>query len=150
MTFSIAFKRPANTVGELGNAAAEGEIVLGDYSESFLSLIGFWSPSDYQSHWHASVERLVHDGRDSCLITSLQDPAESEYLMWWLLYPAGHTVFVQNALLLYKNLTKSFVPSDPYRAVPARRTLTGDGDPISEWELSLADFAAFASGPPAP
>jgi hypothetical protein len=81
MTFEINFLPHEVEGSELGNTGRFGEIVLGDYRELFISLIGFWSPRDYEDQWREGIRRVVQRER-SCLVTSLDDPAKSEVITW--------------------------------------------------------------------
>lgn len=143
MPFDIKFSDETTIGSELGNTGQYGEIVLGDESEGFLSLVGFWSPRDYQQQWKAGVRRLVDERKSSCLITSLHDPQQAEILTWWLLYPVNDEVHVQNALLLLRETRPGFSTKDPYNSIPVRRELSEDGSQISEWVLPIQDFVEF-------
>lgn len=141
--FAIRFLPEMPEGSVIGNSAPPGEIVLGDYQESFTSLIGFWSPLDYQNHWVSALHRLVDERKRSCLITSLHDLDVAEILHWWLLYPDGDDARVQNALLPLKALRPRFDSSDPYGAIAPHRTVNDDGLEISEWTVPVTAIRAF-------
>jgi CdiI N-terminal domain len=143
MSFNIRFLGELVEGSELGNSGLRGEIELGSHREEFIALIGFWSPLDYEHQWRAGVRRLVESRESSCLITSLHDPAEADVITWWLLYPMESRVFIQNALLLPRELTTPFSTRNPYLAIPPRRTITEEGHIISEWELPLFEFDTY-------
>jgi hypothetical protein len=143
MAFSIQLLPEQVQESELGNAAQYGEIQLGDYTESFIALIGFWSPLDYSEHWSRSIKRLVDLKCASCLITSLHNPQVAEVLHWWLLYPIGDDVVVQNALLLGRRALSDFDARNPYRSIPTLRRVSEEGEQISEWLVHLTDFGDF-------
>lgn len=143
MAFDIKFLPPVLEGSQLGNAALTGRIILGEYEEDFVSLIGFWSPRDYECQWRTAIERMVRMGCDSCLITSIHDPTESDIGRWWLLYPDRGIVHVQEALLLFNQLSGQLSVDDPYGAILPRRTYNEEGMPISEWDLPLQDFVEF-------
>lgn len=128
---------------ELANTGQYGEIVLDDERERFVSLIGFWSPRDYELQWRIGIRRLVREGQNSCLITSLHDPTEVDVINWWLLYPDGDVVHIQEALLLLAEHKINFSTSDPYASIPPRMTVDEDGNQISEWTLRMSDFELF-------
>src|SRR5215208_406119 len=102
MAFSIQLLPKLVGGSELGKAGQYGEIELGDFRESFIAIIGYWSPDDYRRQWHQAITRLTAQRENACLITSLHDPYASDVLFWWLLYPEGETVTVQNAILLHR------------------------------------------------
>jgi hypothetical protein len=140
MNFEITFLPEVVEGSEVGNTGRLGEIVLGDYRELFISLIGFWSPRDYEDQWREGIKRVVQREK-SCLVTSVDDPAESEVITWWRLYPVGRTVYVRNSLLLLEDLPDAFSTRDPYASILDRHTVD-DGHQISEWEVGLDDFRA--------
>jgi hypothetical protein len=143
MAFGIRWLSEQVAESDVGNSAQYGEIELDNYRETFLAIIGFWSPLDYSEHWSRSVRRLVETKRESCLITSLHDPQVVEVLHWWLLYPVGDQVIVQNSLLLGRHALSSLDTRDPYRSIPVRSQVSEEGEPISEWTMHSADFRDF-------
>jgi hypothetical protein len=50
---------------------------------------------------------------------------------------------VQNRLLFLDQLPHDFDPAAPWDSVGPRRTVTEDGDQISEWRVSLDDIREF-------
>jgi hypothetical protein len=141
--FSIRLLSEKAPESELGNAAQYGEIRLDEYRETFIAIIGFWSPLDYVASWSRSIKRLVDRGRASCLITSMHDPKVAEVLHWWLLYPVGDEVIVQNSLLLGREALSDFDTRNPYRSIPTHRAVSEEGEQISEWLVRLRDFRDF-------
>lgn len=131
---------------ESGDIACYLEITLGSFRERFQSTLFYWSISDYQKQWVHAIERIVNvDNSTSALITELRDPALAGEVVgqWWVLYREGEKVYVQNQLILKKNLTGGFNPLDPYSHIPKRKTETDEGDKISEWEVTVQDMREF-------
>lgn len=128
-----------------GAEARYGEIRIGEYQETFVALIGLWTPEDYEAHWRQATSRLVRSGQPSCLITSVYHPTESDLVRWWLLYPEGERVFMREALLIQPQIPRRFNPSDPYSFIPPRHEAGEDGQEVSEWELPLQDFEDFSN-----
>jgi CdiI N-terminal domain len=143
MAFDIALFSDMVDGSELGNTGQHGHIVIGDETEDFVSLIGFWSPADYRAHWRQAIDRLVNQKSDSCLITSIHDPREVTVISWWLLYPVDGDVALQQALLLLAESKDPFSTADPFASIPRRRIINEDGKRISEWRLPMSDFAEF-------
>lgn len=54
-------------------------------------------------------------------------------------------VHVQNKLAFYRLLPKHFNPNFAEQFVKPRRTVTREGDEISEWSTSIADVESFVS-----
>jgi hypothetical protein len=128
---------------EVGNTGRVGVISLGDESESFQSLIGYWSPLDYQRHWESAVRRVVELGMPACLVTSVHDPAQAEVVHCWYMYPTGNDVVIRNALLLRSSTTEPFDTSAPHRFVPPYSEVNEDGGEISEWRVPLSALREF-------
>jgi hypothetical protein len=143
MAFDIRFSGEVIDGSEVGNAGHVGEIILGDEREMFVSLVGYWSPADYLHQWKAGIRRLVSENSPSCLVSSLHDPQEADVLSWWLLYPMGSDVHVQDAILLLSHDRTRFSTTNPYAAIPPWRQLTDEGKQISEWIVPLQDFVDY-------
>lgn len=118
-----------------------GEIVIGDFSESFIVSLEYWSLDDYKRQWLEGLERIkTHD--KSCLIASVQDPKNAPLINRWVLYKEDNKIFVQNQLLVsdtYKEIIENdaFTPENCYKYVNNRRTHTDQGETISEWATDL-------------
>lgn len=143
MDFHISLGHEVLSGSTLGNAAIAGEIVIGDHRELFEAFIGFWGPADYQAQWIEGCRRAAWDDRPSCLITSITDPAQSEYLRWWLLYPDRDVIFIQEAILLLRSTATPFSTHDPYVHIPPHRRRTEEGFDVSEWTISRDAVKAF-------
>jgi hypothetical protein len=143
MPFDIRFTGETSDDSEIGNAGYYGELTLGEDSESFVSLIGYWSPRDYEQQWLQGIQRVIVANRASCLITSIHDPADADVISWWLLYPDGEVVHVREALLLLKDSRSTFSTADPYAAIPARQLNDESGAEISEWTVARGELQRF-------
>ena len=120
-----------------------GTITIGGFQERFISLLSYWSRADYEKQWREAVSRIVVDGSNSCLITSIADPTVSHLLFWWPLYREGEIVHVHSGILFFDQLDQSFDPRNPYRSVPPRQQISDDGERISSWQTTVADFARY-------
>lgn len=147
MTFDIRLDDYVYVDPSSGTDSREGEIVIDDFRERFVSLQSFWSASRYEAHWREAVERIVRDGERSCLITSIADPARSEMLFWWPMYREHDRVYVQNGMLFFGQLQGSFDPENPFPSVPDRTMINEDGERVSEWSLPVSDLQAFLLAP---
>jgi hypothetical protein len=143
MSFSIKLLEESVPTEEPKHQAQYGLITLGSFQERFIALTTLWTAEAYKAHWREAVRRVVETGADSCLITSVHDPSESHMLFWWPMYRAGDRVRVQNGILFFDQLDRPFRIENPYASVPPRRTVTEDGDILSEWEVSLPDLRRF-------
>jgi hypothetical protein len=133
---------------EIDPGPAEGEawgrITVGDFSERFRAALCYWSASDYRASWRAASEVLeTGPSATSCLVTSIIEPAMSNYVMCWPLYRDGDLVRVQNSLIFLDELGSPFAPAAPWLSVLPRETVNEDGWPISEWSVPLAAVREF-------
>ena len=100
--FEIAF------LDEVGpGPVAKARLQVAELDELLDVPMGYWSPQDYRTQWRAAVDAVVK-GDDSCLITSLLDPKQSEFLVCYPLYRQDENVVVQHRLLLLTSLRESF------------------------------------------
>jgi len=124
---------------------ASGRIIIGSFQERFSAPLDFWSVNDYRRHWRDSIDFLISTGKDACLITAMHDPNTANFIQWWLLYPQGTSVFIQNHLLFLSTLSSPFNVLEPHLQVPTRQVINDERVPISEWESTLNDFVSFRS-----
>lgn len=145
MGFSI--KLLAEPVPDLdpGVRASLGVIRIGDFEERFVASLMYWTPQDYRRHWQQAIRRIVNGSERSCLITSIVDPACSKFLFWWPIYREAQTVFLQNQLLFFDQLSSAFDSSVPFVHVAERRTVNADGERISEWSVPIEELSRFSA-----
>ena len=144
MSFLIRFVPPEEADWEVEPRDVRyGLIQIGDFSEYFQVDLGFWRQEDYERHWRHALERITSGVPTSCLITSIGDPRTSTMVFWWPLYRTGTTIRIQNAIRFFEQLDTPFDEENPYPSVPPRRTVSEDGEVISEWSASLNDLKDF-------
>ncbi|OLR91362.1 hypothetical protein BJP25_26620 [Actinokineospora bangkokensis] len=104
-----------------------------------------WQPQDYRNSWALALrELLAAEVVDSCLVTSITEPAMSNFISCWPLYRRGEKVHVQEALIFLDVLEVPFDEHRPWLSVRPRRTVSEDGLAISEWVTSVGDVREFA------
>lgn len=136
-TFQISIINKKNkTVEEIEH----GIIQIGGFQEKFKISTSFWSLENYVEHWKKSILRTINGSQKSCLITSLYDPQNANFLFWWLLYRNKNKVFIQNAILFFDQLKEPFDLKNPYTSIPPREIITDDGLTISEWSIDIDDL----------
>jgi hypothetical protein len=145
MGFSVALLKEFAPDLDSGVIAVLGRIEIGEFSESFVTSLMYWSVCDYLRQWREGLERLIRGEKTSCLISSIVDPAVSSLLLWWPMCREGGIVHIQNQILLFDQLAVPFNEEDPYYSVGERRTVTEAGQPISEWNVEQVDIEAFLS-----
>jgi len=131
--------RPDHSVDE----SFRGRITIGSFKESFISSATHWDANAYREHWHDAIHRVVREGKDSCLITSIADPRSSTRLYWWPMYRDGDTVHVQNGVCFFDQLPSPFDEESPYESVPPRERVGEDGEELSEWDVAVQDLDEF-------
>ncbi|GHJ01090.1 hypothetical protein TPA0906_29550 [Streptomyces olivaceus] len=122
-----------------------GAITVGDFEERFPMSLSYWDVDQYRAGWTRSLGVLVEggDGAISCLVTSIHDPADSNFVFCWPVYRSGNMVHVQNAIIFLDELEEQFVPAEPWRFVCPRRTVDDDGREISEWQTTISEVENF-------
>ncbi len=124
-----------------GLPSCVGEIKIGDFRETFIMPLDWWTVGDYETQWLEGIERIKHCD-ESCLVTTIQDLKKIPLIDWWILYKVGSTVYVQNELIagdcLQTFLNRGeFNRETCYDFIEPRQTVTEDGEKISEWSFEL-------------
>jgi hypothetical protein len=140
MAFSIKF------VEAVSLSTARGLLTLGDFQEELDIPLVFWNESNYKLQWKQALIRITSECyADSCLITAMYDPELANFIVWWPMYKSKSTVYIQNQMLFMKDLSEKFVPEDLYSFINARRTISDNGEPISEWSVEVDEIKTFLS-----
>lgn len=119
---------------------AIGKIRIGSFSETFHVPLSYWTRDKYRSQWKAAIYKLIHGENKVALITSMYSPKNANFILWWKMYRIEENIHIQNQVLFMEDLDKEFDEENIYQFIPERRTLTEDGDSISEWIISLKDI----------
>ena len=129
-----------------GPAEASGTIVIGDFTETFRVPLGFWDESGYRRSWRQAFDVLDSDPHaTSCLVTSMTDPASSNFLVCWPMYRDGEHVYVQNAIIFPGQAGEGFDSAAPWGCLEPRRGTDEDGNKVSEWTTSMDSLREFFS-----
>jgi len=131
---------------EEGWTGLGANIKLGDFSERFVAPIGLWQRVDYERQWIDGARRLIEGKRESAFV------AEAGRL-WWTAWRVGQQVLVQQRLLVDDSMARAWaadLQDLPYNLVGQRDTVSNDGEPLSEWKVTLPDLRAFVSRQPSP
>lgn len=121
----------------------KGQIRIGDFAELFEASLLYWSVEDYKKQWRQGLSRLLFEQKQSCLITSMYDPAVASFIIRWIFYPAGDTVYIQNHLLFLDQLDTAFSLEKLYDYIDPRETINEDGNRISEWSIATEAIRGF-------
>ncbi|WP_435283654.1 hypothetical protein [Streptomyces koelreuteriae] len=134
---------PSPAEAEAGGGAV-GRITVRDFEESFPMDLTHWAVEDYQASWVRALRRLERgDGATSCLISSLTNPATSNFVFCWPLYRSADIIYVQSSIIFLEELDQAFVPDEPWRSVGPRATVDEDGNEISEWQTTADEVREF-------
>lgn len=146
MSFSIAFLHEplSYPYDDPATPAAYGSLTLGGHREVFCASLYEWRKEDYESQWRHAIRNLLEGKERAALIVEYISPANSFKLEWWPMYVIRKTVFFQNHLLFYEQLTRPFSIDDPYSSLRDRETINEDGNRISEWSVSFSEVEKFA------
>jgi len=121
--------------------ALYGKIRIGEFQETFIASLFFWSRTQYEQHWRTALERIIAGATQSALITSYAEPPANvtgdDYLVWWPLYREGDLVYVHNQLLFFRQLSRPFSVEHPWESIGERETVDDEGAQISEWITSV-------------
>jgi hypothetical protein len=138
--------QPAQGTEEESDDPAEvtGRIVVGDFTETFRVPLGFWNEFDYRRSWRQAFEVLnASPNSTSCLMTSMTDPGNSNFLACWPMYREGDYVYIQNAIIFLDEIEGAFDPEAPWNYVDSRQRIDEDGNKISEWTTSIDSLREF-------
>jgi CdiI N-terminal domain len=124
-----------------GLPCAKGEIIIGDFRETFEMPLATGSLHDYERQWHEGIER-IQTYIQSCLITNVQGlDTKAPLVNWWLLYKEGSTIFIRNQMLFGK-IYREKVGNNPFTLNTCyqyiqERIAKKD---VSEWIVSIEDL----------
>ncbi|WP_233534136.1 hypothetical protein [Streptomyces murinus] len=121
-----------------------GHIKVGDFEEDFSMNLSYWNVGQYEASWIRALQVLeLADDAVSCLISSITDPVNSNFIFCWPLYRSGDVVHVQNSIIFLEDIAEDFNPNEPWRHVEPRSTVDEDGHDISEWETTVDEVGDF-------
>ncbi len=108
------------------NGERLGQITIGDHTERFACYPTVdASVNSFPNIWRQRLEHLI-DGESSVKLD--YDPRFS-----WVIYREGESCFVQQI----------FFPNGINANIPERKTISENGDPISEWNVSLDSISSY-------
>ncbi|MES9524792.1 hypothetical protein [Streptomyces capoamus] len=108
----------------------------------------YWDVEQYQASWAGALRVLERgDYATSCLIASITDPADSNFIFCWPLYRSGETVYIQNSIIFLEDHAEDFNPAEPWRYVRPRSTVDEEGHEISQWQTTISQIRRFSKMP---
>ena len=138
--FDISFLGAEPELQDDGWYGLAGQVCLGEYRESFLAPLDVWSREQYEGQWHEAAARLVAGEERSAFFTSA-------FQSWWAMWRHGALLYVHEELIVPQRFATLGAAPDltraPYQLLGPYAAVSQDGDPISEWQLSLDDVREF-------
>lgn len=126
-----------------GETAVFGIISIGDFVENIYVGLTSWSRGQYEQQWRMAVARIVAGADRSPLIVSYVEPPLANSVMLWPIYRDGETVYIQNRLLFLDQLSEPFSADRPWDFLTDRKTISANGDRISEWTTNVDSLREF-------
>jgi hypothetical protein len=126
---------------------AVGTITVGAFAERFEAPLDYWSREAYEAHWREAVNRIVGGHKRSALITSMIEPFNATFIVWWPMWRVGPRVFFQNHLLFMDRFRGDRAFLFPYRHVRPRIDHRRGQPRPSEWSTSVTSLARFLQLP---
>ena len=122
---------------------ALGHIRIGEFSERFPVVLGYWDRATYLRHWREALSRLVGGEPRIGLPTRMIPPNSLDHATAWILYREGKRVFVQERIFVGPASRPAFDDHEHLLGIEPRTTSSEDGAPISEWSTNLSSIEDF-------
>jgi hypothetical protein len=117
------------------DGARMGQISIGDFTEEFSVIWTDTMPAAPEKHWRKALENLIGGTEAVALLAS---PNRA-----WIAYRVGNDVFVQDQLIGAQEWPGSIDALGQLTNAPVRKTISEDGQKISEWRTSIHEIKTF-------
>lgn len=111
-----------------------GTIQVGVFEENFHVSTTRWEPDRYARQWSAALSGLTEGKPRGCFVCSMEDSRA----FLWCYYRLGEEVVFQNVMRFLDEVDSPLRQGSFESWVPARETVSEDGESISEWAIPLA------------
>lgn len=125
-----------------GYPFCRGEIIIGNFRESFYIMLDTWSLEQYKQQWKEGLTRIkTHDS--SCIVASISTWKKEIYLQIYYLYKVDNKIFVQFQMpyaKLFKKMSKGLPPFNTqtcYQYVRPLKFKNEEGTELETWEADL-------------
>jgi hypothetical protein len=119
-----------------------GRLRLGHFREEFQAPLYEWAPGDYTAHWLEMAQRLTKGAPVAVFLTYMVRP-DAPYHLGWPAWREGDRIYIQERLFVREQLNGAFDPEYPEVHAGPRQEISVEGEPISQWQVSLRDIDAF-------
>jgi hypothetical protein len=118
-------------------------ITLQNFVETDCADFSSWSTRDYEAQWLTELNAISTSRDRGGLITSIHDPSDA-YRVWiWPMWKEGENVYFQSRLLFMLEPEPRFDPSRVGDYVGDHQLISEDGEPLSQWIVSLTSIRDF-------
>ena len=115
--------------------------------ESFEASLSYWSINLYKRQWNDAITKTVNGEKKTCLITSMYDPKQANFIVWWPIYCEGSNIYIQNSLFFFKNIKEPFDENNIYNYVPGYSIDSNSKYKVSEWKINIDSLIDYLKGP---
>lgn len=140
-SFTIGFA----DIGPTEDGHAMGFIQIGEFSERFVVTLGHWDVPTYTRQWRDALRRLLAGSPAVGLMTWMIPHGSSDHARAWILYREGERVFVQERVFVSPECPAEFDEHQQLIGIGSRKTVTEDGERISEWSTDTRSIRGFLS-----
>ncbi len=146
MTLTVRFKkRNEEKVFGAQPIAIEGFIGRGEFQESFLAPIDYWTREDYESSWVKNLDR-IQNGDNGIFVTEVSDPKTARLFTVWPVVWVARSALLTHKLILRESATILFHPDNLAKLVDFADIAESIAN-ISTWRLSDDDISGAQVGP---
>ena len=140
--FNITFEGRVEDPEDCGGKCAYGRITINDWSQRFISPIGYWDEDQYYQQWRDAASDLVAGASKVGFIIRLSGPPEKVNIFgYWAAYRDGDAVQMTEMLHVVEahgtfqvDGTCAFVREPPF-----------DDPAVSRWKTRIDAFRNYLS-----
>lgn len=136
--FSISFI--SNNTPKVPSGYFLGEIIIGNFRETFHASSAFWTKQQYELQWADAKKRILLGEITSAFITSMVNPKTANFIKWWPVYIENGKAIFQEQILFIDSQKIQFNEMNPYQSIEKRRSITDEGENISEWNIKISEI----------
>jgi len=125
------------------NEEVTARIKIGDFEESFVLSLMFFTLKDYLSQWYSALNALLKNQNSVALMYWLVPGNKKLFRRGWIFYKVGEIVYIQDRLFPTDFDEVTFDEMGIPTSIPKREIYTEEGDKISEWQTTLSDIYFF-------
>lgn len=121
---------------------ALGEIVIGEFRETFLSSLRCWKTADYKDQWQRALNLLLSNVETAVLVTSI-DGREEGPVTCWPIFKQGKFLLFQNRLIFPGEIELPISDTVLSSFIGKYKSESENDEHISEWQVPIESVASF-------